>query len=696
MKAIQKFQGSRWFPSTLAMVLGIVGARDAMATDYGAVTDGTWGNAATWTASGVPGGSDNAFLGSSYPPGSAAAATVTLDADESIETLFLGNDSNGTLNLAGHQLTVNSQLILGNNGGSGTIVHNGGSFSTPNLSLYSSNSLVFGIGDTVSSNVTVSGSSLLTTTAAGNVSGYLSVLGGSTLTLGAPMTLSNQLNVEENSTLNMAGNPLSAPSVSLGWNAGQPVTVLNRAAIAATTLSVANQTFDLIASDAVTTFNLSSGTSTLYSPLSVLSLSSTALATTTAAGNVSGNVSVLGGSTLTLGAPMTLSSQIDVEENSTLNMAGYPLTANMIYLGSNDGQPVTLQGSGTITTNNLSIGGGSAVTLPAFNSLVNNQITLSGNSTLTLQQANGQLKGLSLHGENAGALSVNNTSVLQVTAGSNSGPSWIFRWQDSAAGTWESTLSGLIAAGRIMITAPAGYSVFDEEGYTYIAAPTTLVWNGAGNDNNWSNAANWGGAAPTAGQWLRFGALALTPSGHAANTNNITGNPLFYGIFFDSRAPSYNLQGNAIQLSGDVLNQSDNDQTISLNVQLVPGNGAFNTDSIMFDTGANRITVAGSISGSGMALVKTGSGTLILSGADTYSGGTTVDDGTLVATNSTAVPDGTSLTVGAGSTLAFDPSQASASPPTSGAVAVPEPGTLLPLAAALVVGFGVWLRRKSA
>ena len=57
-------------------------------------------------------------------------------------------------------------------------------------------------------------------------------------------------------------------------------------------------------------------------------------------------------------------------------------------------------------------------------------------------------------------------------------------------------------------------------------------------------------------------------------------------------------------------------------------------------------------------------GTLILSGTDTYSGGTTVKAGTLVVTSNSALPNGSSLTIGAGGTLIFDPAQAVAAPIT--------------------------------
>ena len=72
--------------------------------------------------------------------------------------------------------------------------------------------------------------------------------------------------------------------------------------------------------------------------------------------------------------------------------------------------------------------------------------------------------------------------------------------------------------------------------------------------------------------------------------------------------------------------------------------------------------------------------------------------GTLIVAAAGALPDGTSLTVIAGGTLIFDPMRVNGSPFSfdagPGIMTVPEPGTLALLAAGLVVGFGVWRRRK--
>ena len=107
---------------------------------------------------------------------------------------------------------------------------------------------------------------------------------------------------------------------------------------------------------------------------------------------------------------------------------------------------------------------------------------------------------------------------------------------------------------------------------------------------------------------------------------------------------------------------------------------------IVAPNAAQTLTLSGPVTGRGI-LTESGPGTLVLGGTNTYSGGTTVLDGTLIATNSEALADGSSLTIGnasAFSAIVSDGSSAARSPSVLPAASpVPEPCTLAILAAAL-------------
>jgi len=78
------------------------------------------------------------------------------------------------------------------------------------------------------------------------------------------------------------------------------------------------------------------------------------------------------------------------------------------------------------------------------------------------------------------------------------------------------------------------------------------------------------------------------------------------------------------------------------------------------------LVLSGNLAGDG-SVTKLGAGTMVLSGSNSYTGGTIVTAGLLEVTNPAALPDDTSLTVGADAPSVFG---ASATP-----AAVPEPST---------------------
>ena len=94
----------------------------------------------------------------------------------------------------------------------------------------------------------------------------------------------------------------------------------------------------------------------------------------------------------------------------------------------------------------------------------------------------------------------------------------------------------------------------------------------------------------------------------------------------------------------------------SLDISLTGLDGLATVDT----TGAN-IGLSGILSGTG-GLEKVGAGLLILSGSNSYDGGTIVEAGTLDVTNSDALAEGSTLTVGAGASAFFDSSGIVASP----------------------------------
>jgi len=173
-----------------------------------------------------------------------------------------------------------------------------------------------------------------------------------------------------------------------------------------------------------------------------------------------------------------------------------------------------------------------------------------------------------------------------------------------------------------------------------------VIWSGGSvTDSFWTSPANWGGTTVVANDSLDFAG-----GNRLSNTNDFTADTQFIGITFDASAGAFVLGGNAINLSGNIANNSSNTQTINLPLVL--------TGNRTLTAAAGNLTVGGNIGESGghQAIVVSGPGIVTFSGANSYSGGTTVSSGTLIVTSASALQDGSDLTVGASESFFPGPS----------------------------------------
>jgi autotransporter-associated beta strand protein len=168
---------------------------------------------------------------------------------------------------------------------------------------------------------------------------------------------------------------------------------------------------------------------------------------------------------------------------------------------------------------------------------------------------------------------------------------------------------------------------------TVAGAPT---WNGGGADDNWSTGDNWGGTAPAASDMLVFDGTT-----QLSNNNDMTANTQFDGITFNATAGAFVLGGNAINLGGDIVNNSPSTQTINIDLAL--------QQDTTVNAAASNIAIGGAISG-GHALTTSGANTVTLSGSNSYSGGTNVTGGELVIAAAGALPANGAVSI-AGGTL---------------------------------------------
>jgi hypothetical protein len=474
-----------------ALAVSLLGALPgpATATDTGAVANGNWSSAATWT-NGIPGATDNAYIGSTYPTGAAATATVTLSQNSAAGNVYLGNGAGtlGTLDLSGFTLTANV-LSLGQSSGTGSILRTGGGTVSVASMIQNSGSFSFAPNDVAAQLRTFNGSTV-TTSAVGNVTNQVIVYPGNTLTLGADLILNNvnpppgfQGLLDLQGNLNCNGHAISAQDVNLGYNGG-PYTLTNRGPITASDLVVTSRStpgqtpFNLTAADHVNTLFLFGTSTTLPAGTGVASLilstsdgssnGASAAATTSAAGNITTQATIRWGCTLTLGADLVMNPTSELDMGGTVNANGHAISAGAIYLGSPLG-PGVFQNDGVVSTGRWAQEYGTQAQLRHPGDAIHS-LFLADDSVLTVRDAAGQSTGLTIGGSSISDLSIAPGSDLALEVNGNA-LGWILRWADpNSTANHIADLQGLINGGEITISSLNGgsYALSADSLYTYV------------------------------------------------------------------------------------------------------------------------------------------------------------------------------------------------------------------------------------
>jgi fibronectin-binding autotransporter adhesin len=441
----------------------------------------------------------------------------------------------------------------------------------------------------------------------------------------------NELDAQHKATIGTISATPAAASIITGGNTTFTFTVANSAPTNSANL----------------TFSASSGNNTTGSVAGPI---------TVTANSTSGSTSGLTFNGNTVGAGQTGSFSV-TDGNATNGPQSGTVTVN-VY----DHASLSSISGTTLALGNVHVGYGSPVTSTSVSATNASgyRVDLTGS---TASSGNLSLNALA-------ATAAGNSSSIAATLATGQGvgaisQNFTYTFSDS------SSLSGASSNLSNTTLAVSG-NVYSGTGVWNQTGAGTYSYGTLSNMSNWTTA----GGAPgldsgfASSDSATFGS-ALASGSATVNLNGVS--PSLTGITFDNASGSYTIaQGSGGNL---VLNNGGGNATIAT----VNGSHAISADvalssNLIASVSSNAsLAISGSISGSGKNLDKTGSGTLNLSGANTYTGPTNVTAGTLLANNTSGSATGSgTVTVASGATLGGNNGT------ISGATAVQSGGFLAP------------------
>jgi len=612
-------------------------------------------------------GSANSFTGGV----SLSNGTLSIGASGAIGT--------GTLTLSGGTLasqgsgnsTLPNALVLNGNttvAGQGSLAFNGNTTVTASNMITANapvalNGAIGATGNnTANYTLTINGNSTLTMggNAANTFNGSVAVTGG-TLELaktGNAPSINNSLIIGGSTA--SASVVLSTPGqIQLPANATSSVTINPNATLAIGsntvnfTTTTANMTAQLIlyggnvtGNGTIATFGNTANIQFLGSGNNTATISTgLSLQNSTLSGNLSGNSTAV--TVFSNDAPVQLTVSGDVTGPGALNKAG----AGTLYLsGNNTYSGGTTLAAGILAASSVGDGllvfAGGGISPGGLGQVANLTV---GNATFT----DGFLLFDLAAGNSSDQINVSANGTFTNT--NNATVSFAFNNNGIATGNFTYTLANNFnSTGNFSYTStniPGLVGAFSTNGTQVIfsgASGVNATWTG-NSTGTWSTGPNWlAGSVPASGADILFG--NATTYLVDTVTNRTTG-----AITFLSSAQAYTISNNTITLGGDLTNNSTAGQTVNstlginwdrsfnasagnLTLSNIDLGTTIRVNTATFNAAANRtITVSGNITDEYSVapsipagnIVKTGAGTLSITGSAAHHGSTTIEEGIL-------------------------------------------------------------------